>query len=57
MPQETGDKLIKNYDEFEDAVTEVIWSAGSPWTFASLSFNGQLILNSVPQDEKYKLLL
>ena len=51
------DKLIKIYDEYEDSVTSLIWSSWSPWTFASVSYNGNVFINSVPLEEKYKILL
>ena len=51
------DKLLRNYDEYEDSVTEMVWSQSSPWTFASLSYNGHMIINTVPPEEQYKLLL
>ena len=51
------DRLLKNYDEFEDSAIEIAWSAGCPWTFASMSYNGHIVINFVPQEEKFKLLM
>jgi len=40
-----------------DAVYDVTWSAVDAWVFASLSYDGNVILNHVPSKEKYKILL
>lgn len=52
-----GDKLIKTYDEHEDSVYSVAWSCCDAWIFASLSYDGRLVINHVPPAEKYKILL
>jgi len=51
------DGQIASYDEHEDSVYAVEWSAADPWVFASLSFDGRLVINRVPRDIKYKILL
>ena len=51
------DTLIKSYDEHEDSVYSVTWSAASAWIFASVSYRGNVIINIVPNEEKYKILL
>jgi len=51
------DALIKCYDEHEDSVYSVTWSAASAWIFASVSYRGSVIINIVPNEEKYKILL
>lgn len=51
------DGVLAVYEEHEDSVYAVEWSSGDPWTFASLSYDGRLIINRVPKSEKYKLLL
>ena len=33
------------------------WSLVDPWTFASLSYDGRLIVNKVPSHTKYKILI
>ena len=45
------------YDDHEDSVYGAVWSAADPWTFASLSYDGRLALNTVPRAEKYRILL
>ncbi len=52
-----GDKLIKTYDEHEDSVYSVAWSCCDAWIFASLSYDGRMVINHVPPAEKYKILL
>jgi len=33
------------------------WSSADPWIFASLSYDGRLVVNHVPRDTKFSLLL
>ncbi|CAG2227622.1 EIPR1 [Mytilus edulis] len=54
-PQQDG--IISTYEEHEDSVYAVDWSAADPWVFASLSYDGRLVINRVPRAEKYKILL
>ncbi len=51
------DRLIGTFDEHEDSVYIVEWSAADPWIFASLSYDGRIVINRVPRAEKYKILL
>eukprot|EP00794_Sanderia_malayensis_P016871 gene16871-18576_t len=51
------DRLIATFDEHEDSVYIVEWSAADPWIFASLSYDGRVVINRVPRAEKYKILL
>ncbi|KAJ2745122.1 hypothetical protein GGI20_002420 [Coemansia sp. BCRC 34301] len=51
------DGLVMQYDDHESSVYAVQWSANDPWVFASLSFDGRLVINTVPREEKYKILL
>ncbi|KAL4236005.1 Protein tssc1 [Mactra antiquata] len=51
------DGVIATYEEHEDSVYTVDWSAADPWVFASLSYDGRLVINRVPRAEKYKILL
>lgn len=51
------DGLIKSYDHHEDTVNSVCWSANDPWVFATLSYDGNVIINKVPTDHKYKIML
>ena len=51
------DKLVKMYEEHEDSVYAVEWSAVEPWIFGSLSYDGRFVISKVPREEKYKILL
>eukprot|EP00472_Partenskyella_glossopodia_P008909 CAMPEP_0197526646 /NCGR_PEP_ID=MMETSP1318-20131121/18673_1 /TAXON_ID=552666 /ORGANISM="Partenskyella glossopodia, Strain RCC365" /LENGTH=356 /DNA_ID=CAMNT_0043080917 /DNA_START=12 /DNA_END=1082 /DNA_ORIENTATION=- len=54
--EKEGDKLIKRYEGHRDSVYSIAWSSDA-WVFASLSFDGTVVINNVPQSEKYKILL
>lgn len=44
------DKLVKTFEEHEDSVYSVCWGSSShAWTFASLSYDGRVVVNSVPK--------
>ncbi|XP_011296692.1 protein TSSC1 [Fopius arisanus] len=51
------DGVIGKYEEHEDSVYAAEWSSADPWTFASLSYDGRLVINKVPRKYKYKILL
>ncbi|KAJ2780005.1 Protein tssc1 [Coemansia interrupta] len=51
------DGLVAQFDDHETSVYAARWSQSDPWIFASLSFDGRMVINSVPRDEKYKILL
>ena len=44
------------WTEHEDSVYTAEWSAADPWTFASLSYDGRLVLGHVPQQVKFSIL-
>jgi len=44
------DHQIKSFEEHEDSVYSVAWGAASIWMFASLSYDGRLVINRVPKD-------
>ena len=50
------DKRIQKYEEHRDSVYSIAWSSDA-WVFASLSLDGTVAINTVPQNEKYKILL
>lgn len=56
-PNKLDDGVIGKYEEHEDSVYAVEWSSADPWTFASLSYDGRLVINKVPRKYKYKILL
>lgn len=55
--EEDEDGLVKTFDEHEQSVFGVAWSAADAWIFASLSLDGKVVINHVPPAEKYKILL
>lgn len=52
-----ADATLKLLDQHEDSVYSCAWSRADPWIFASLSYDGRIIVNSVPSEEKYKIIL
>ena len=55
--REITDGLITAFEQHEESVYSVQWSPSDPWVFASLSFDGRVVINQVPQDYKYKLIM
>jgi WD40 repeat protein len=51
--QNKTDYLIRSYDEHEHSVYSVAWGSdqNSPYVFASLSYDGRVVINQVPEDE------
>jgi WD40 repeat protein len=43
--------------EHMDSVHAIAWSAADAWTYLSASYDGKVVLNHVPSQEKYKILL
>ena len=54
---DSSDALVSKFEEHEESVYAVAWSASEAWTFASLSYDGRMVVNHVPSTEKYKILL
>jgi WD40 repeat protein len=50
------DGFLKAYDQHEDSVYSVAWSPSDIWVFASLSYDGRVVINRVPTSEKFKIL-
>ncbi|CAK9023739.1 unnamed protein product [Durusdinium trenchii] len=55
--QKSPDGLVRKYEEHEDSCYSCCWSAADPWVFASVSFDGKLVVNRVPGEEKYRILM
>jgi EARP and GARP complex-interacting protein 1 len=51
------DGLVARFDDHEESVYAVEWSNADPWIFASLSYDGRVVVNVVPTDYKYKIIL
>jgi len=52
-----SDGLVRKYEEHEDSCYSCCWSSSDAWVFASVSFDGKLVVNRVPDDEKYRILM
>ncbi|XP_058463447.1 EARP-interacting protein homolog [Malaya genurostris] len=52
-----ADGLLQTYDQHEDSVYCVEWSTADPWLFASLSYDGRMVISKVPKQYKYQILL
>lgn len=52
-----SDATVAVYEHHEESVYGLAWSAGDPWIFASLSYDGRVVVNMVPSKEKYKIML
>jgi WD40 repeat protein len=50
------DGRIRTFDDHEDSVYCVEWASADPWIFASLSFDGRLVINHVPRSIKFRIL-
>lgn len=55
--QPLPDGVVSVCEEHEDSVYAVEWSPADPWLFASLSYDGRLVVNHVPRATKYHILL
>lgn len=56
-PSRPPDGLIKRYEEHEDSCYSCCWSASDAWVFASVGYDGRVVVNRVPGEEKYRILL
>ncbi|RQM22170.1 hypothetical protein B5M09_003762 [Aphanomyces astaci] len=53
-----GDAKISTHDgDHEDSVYAVAWGSQDSWVYVSLSYDGRVVLNTVPSTEKYRILL
>ncbi|KAL3922421.1 MAG: hypothetical protein SGARI_006457, partial [Bacillariaceae sp.] len=43
--------------EHMDSVNAIAWGAADAWIYLSASYDGKVVLNHVPSQEKYKILL
>uniref|UniRef100_A0A7C9FPR9 EIPR1-like beta-propeller domain-containing protein n=1 Tax=Opuntia streptacantha TaxID=393608 RepID=A0A7C9FPR9_OPUST len=46
-PRKRADPLLHRYSDYEDSVYGLAWSSREPWVFASLSYDGRVVLESV----------
>jgi WD40 repeat protein len=55
--QQPADGRAAVYDDHEDSVYGLAWSAADPWLFGSMSHDGRVTLHRVPKGIKYKVLI
>ncbi|KAJ4962345.1 hypothetical protein NE237_022284 [Protea cynaroides] len=46
-PSRHVDPLLNSYSDYEDSVYGLAWSSREPWIFASLSYDGRVVVESV----------
>lgn len=46
-PTRKLDPLLHSYNDYEDSVYGLAWSSREPWIFASLSYDGRVVVESV----------
>lgn len=51
------DGVVCVREEHEDSVYAAEWSHADPWIYASISYDGRLVVNRVPRAVKYQILL
>lgn len=51
------DGLLETFEQHEESVYCVEWSAADPWIFASVSYDGRVIVSRIPKKYKYQILL
>ncbi|CAM6102934.1 unnamed protein product [Calypogeia fissa] len=54
-PKKSPDPFLQAYTEHEDSVYGIAWSSSDPWVFASLSYDGRVIVDVVPQSARKNL--
>ncbi|CEL95604.1 unnamed protein product [Vitrella brassicaformis CCMP3155] len=54
---ELPDGLIRSFEDHEDSIYGLCWSACDAWVFASVSYDGRLAIHQVPSEDKYRILL
>jgi len=52
-----GDHLVRTFTEHEESIYSISWSCKDTWVFASLSYDGRVVINYVPQSEIDAILL
>jgi WD40 repeat protein len=46
--QQRKDAMIQSFDDHEESVYSVAWSNSASWVFASVSFDGRVLIHTVP---------
>lgn len=55
-PAPQKNEVIRTFEEHEDSVYSAVWSCADAWVFASLSYDGRMVINHVPTQEKFAIL-
>ena len=50
------DGVLRKFQGHEESVYACAWSNADPWTFASLSYDGRMVVNTVPRQVKFRIL-
>jgi len=53
----SSSRTVRLFNDHEESVMSLCWSATDAWSFASVSFDGKLVMRQVPSEEKYRILL
>jgi hypothetical protein len=56
-PKLAADVSIRSDEEHDDSVYAAVWSAHTAWVYASLSYQGRVVVSQVPAAEKYRILI
>ncbi|VBB28855.1 unnamed protein product [Acanthocheilonema viteae] len=51
-----GDERLEKMEEHEESVYSCAWANNDPWIFASVSFDGRVIVSKVKRHHKYAIL-
>lgn len=51
-----GDERLEEVEEHEDSIYSCAWAGNDPWIFASVSFDGRVIVSRVKRHHKYAIL-
>jgi len=57
LQESEGPNIRVSRYEHMDSVNAIAWSAADAWIYMSASYDGKVVLNHVPSNEKYKILL
>lgn len=50
--RQLDDSLLNSYADHEDSIYSIAWSSNpaNPWLFASVSYDGRVIVNRIPEE-------
>lgn len=56
-PENLPDIRVDKFEDHDESVMGVEWSAADAWCFASVAWDGKVVINHVESEEKYRILL